>query len=97
MTLSPPSSSGNSHRIECDCCQEVWEKSFFCKACSERMADDDLRERTWVHELNDNGSCEPEYFVKSVCGNCCTCHLRADCDERGTAKGVTAGETARDL
>jgi hypothetical protein len=52
-------------KTECDCCNEYWEDSFFCKECS------------GYQEYEFHGG--QDYYWNDVCLNCCTCHMQSAC------------------
>ncbi len=61
--------------MTCDCCNEDWEKEFFCGNCSgpdevEDTIDDPLDYSNSPRQLHVTRE-----IWRNFCGNCCTCHL----------------------
>lgn len=61
----------------CDCCDEEWEESFFCKVCSDTPTLEEaltpLTEFEWDYVGPDCEMREAEVY-RTVCLNCCMGH-----------------------
>jgi len=66
-------------QMTCDCCEQEWEESFFCKECSHKFIGTEWVETPRLDYYGVGNEMEWEQedqFSGDICGNCCTCHLK---------------------
>lgn len=70
---------GTESRVSCDCCDETWEKEFFCPNCSHRIQvrQELVPNLMWDGLPSDAMVWEDVHdLVGNICFNCCTCYYR---------------------
>lgn len=69
-------------RMICDCCEQDFEKSYFCEKCSNKYIGIKMVETPKL--IYDYGNemewTEEDQFSGNICGNCCACHLKGGVD-----------------